>query len=527
MKRLILAAVLILAFLLRFYHLASNPPSLNWDEAAIGYNAHAILLTGRDEFGTKLPVYFRSFDDYKLPVYVYLAAASEKIFGYSSFSVRFPSAIFGVIAILGIFLLTDQLFKKPKISLLSAFFLTVLPEHVQFSRMALEAAVASTLILFAVLTVFWSFKKPYWLIVAAVLFSLSIYTYLSPRVTVPLIILTFVVLFRRKIIQNRKIFFISLSILCLCALFLLRDMLSPGINTRFFGLSSLKDDVTFAQIDREMKEDGVMGINLTRRLLHENQIVTMAGIAAHGYLVHFSTDFLFFDIGRDHHAPGVGLLYFPMLPLFLIGIYFSIKKLGKPAYFLLAWLLIAPIPSAITWDIPNAIRVYTMLFPITIFSAVGVYKLLLWDKKYWAIILISFFLSILYFLHQYHIHLPLEKSKEWMYGHEEMAKYADANKNNYKKVVFSLDVDRPLIYMLYYTKKDPANYLSQGGTKSGGYADQTETYDNFEFHNFNYANAQKGDILYVGLPDDFPVDTHPIKVIKFQDGTPAIYFVKT
>lgn len=535
MKRLILIAILALAFFLRFYHLSTNPPSLNWDEAAIGYNAHSILLTGRDEFGTKLPVYFRSFDDYKLPVYVYLAAASEKIFGYSSYSVRFPSTLAGVFAVWGIYLLTNQVFKKPKISFLAAFLLAVLPEHVQFSRMALEAAVASTEILFAVLAVFLAFKKPRWLIVAALLFSASIYTYLSPRVTIPLIILTIALLYGRKLIRNRRILFVAVAILGLCAIFLGRDMLSPVVNTRFLGLSSLKDSVTYHEVDSEIRDDGIMGLNLTRRLFHENQFITMAGIAARGYLVHFSTDFLFFDIGRDHHAPGVGLLYFPMLPLLLIGIYFSIKKLGKTSYFLGAWLLIAPIPSAVTWDIPNAIRVYTMFFPITIFSALGAYEFIIWTRKYgkkvyWVAnmaILGTFFVSILYFLHQYQIHLPLEKSKEWMYGHEEMAQFALANKNNYKKIVFSLTIDRPLIYMLYYTKKDPANYLLQGGTKSGGWADQTEGYDNYEFHNFDYYHAPKGDILYVGTPQDFPKFTQPIKIIRYLDGTPAVYFVKT
>jgi len=36
---LILAGIVFLALLLRFWNLAGVPPSINWDEASLGYNA--------------------------------------------------------------------------------------------------------------------------------------------------------------------------------------------------------------------------------------------------------------------------------------------------------------------------------------------------------------------------------------------------------------------------------------------------------------------------------------------------------
>ena len=54
-----LILILILAAVLRFYQLGQNPPSLDWDETAHGYNAYSILKTGRDEYGYKFPLYFR------------------------------------------------------------------------------------------------------------------------------------------------------------------------------------------------------------------------------------------------------------------------------------------------------------------------------------------------------------------------------------------------------------------------------------------------------------------------------------
>lgn len=82
--------IVLLASLLRFYHFTSNPPGLNTDETAIGYNAYSILKTGKDEYSQKFPLAFRSFDDYKPPLYIYLTVPSVAIFGLNEFAVRFP-----------------------------------------------------------------------------------------------------------------------------------------------------------------------------------------------------------------------------------------------------------------------------------------------------------------------------------------------------------------------------------------------------------------------------------------------------
>src|SRR4030067_1088650 len=88
-ERLILATIVLVAALLRFYKLGSNPPSLYWDEASLGYNAYSILKTGRDEHGEKLPIdRFIAFGDYKPPLYIYSAVGFIKAFGLNEFSVR-------------------------------------------------------------------------------------------------------------------------------------------------------------------------------------------------------------------------------------------------------------------------------------------------------------------------------------------------------------------------------------------------------------------------------------------------------
>ena len=75
-----------LTFVTRFYRLGSVPAGLYLDEAAQGYNAYSILATGKDEFGKAFPAAFRSFADFKTPVYIYLIAPLIPLFGLTAFS---------------------------------------------------------------------------------------------------------------------------------------------------------------------------------------------------------------------------------------------------------------------------------------------------------------------------------------------------------------------------------------------------------------------------------------------------------
>ena len=71
LKSQMLLFIFLLAGLLRLWGIGAVPVSLDWDEAALGYNAYSIYHTGRDEYGKFLPVILKSFDDYKPALYAY------------------------------------------------------------------------------------------------------------------------------------------------------------------------------------------------------------------------------------------------------------------------------------------------------------------------------------------------------------------------------------------------------------------------------------------------------------------------
>src|SRR3990167_8199615 len=95
-KAAVIGLIVALGTFLRLYHLETLPPSLYWEEAALGYDALSISQTGKDYHGNTMPVVaFPSFGDYKPSAYFYAAAVAIKTLGSTDFAVRLPSAASG------------------------------------------------------------------------------------------------------------------------------------------------------------------------------------------------------------------------------------------------------------------------------------------------------------------------------------------------------------------------------------------------------------------------------------------------
>ncbi len=181
-KKIILILILVLGFFLRVYKVDQVPPSLTWDEAALGYNAYSILQTGRDEYGNFLPLIFKSFGDYKPGLYVYLTVPFVAIFGLNELAVRLPSIILGSLIPLLAFLLIRKIFQSEdlKLPLVTASLLAISPWAIHFSRGGWETNVAFFEILLAPYSMFKAKEgKKNYLILSVLLFSASIFSYLS------------------------------------------------------------------------------------------------------------------------------------------------------------------------------------------------------------------------------------------------------------------------------------------------------------------------------------------------------------
>jgi 4-amino-4-deoxy-L-arabinose transferase-like glycosyltransferase len=539
----ILFAIIALAAGLRFYQLGSVPPSPDWDEAALGYNAYSILKTGRDEYGTFLPLIIRSFDDYKPPMYVYLTVPSVALFGLSVWATRLPSAAMGVLAVLGVYFLVKELLRDKKndaVPLLSSFLLAISPWHVVFSRIAFEANIGLTINIWAVVYFLVGLRKRIFFPVSAVLFGLGMYTYHSERVFLPLLLLVLAASFWKQldVKNNKKHLVMSLVIGMLVILPLLPVFFSKTAMLRMKATSVFTDQTNLLSRDIKKLEDDKRTGDTIGLLLDNRRIVWVKTVIA-GYLSHYSFVWLFLTGDNPrHHAPDTGLLYFWELPFLLYGMFYMLKTRNpaSPAgrqepgtKLLFGWLLIAPVAAASTTGVPHAVRTLVFLPTFQIFTAVGIvsfFTVLYHIRKIFRygitfLVLVCVLFNIVYFLDLYFIHTNPEYSEYWQYGYKEAVAYTEANKLNYEKIVVSTTLDQSYMFFLFYTKYDPALYLAGGGTRSGSFEEMNNRFDTYEFRKIDWSRERRdGTILYVGDPKDMPRGN--VMNYTFLNGKPAI-----
>lgn len=132
--------IFFLGVFLRFVKLETINHGFYVDEAAMGYNAYSILKTGKDEYGKLFPFLFRSFGDYKMPVYIYFSVIPIAILDLNPFSVRFISALSGSLTIICIFLLMREIFgmKRKWLPVIGALVFALSPWSVFLAEVLLK-----------------------------------------------------------------------------------------------------------------------------------------------------------------------------------------------------------------------------------------------------------------------------------------------------------------------------------------------------------------------------------------------------
>jgi len=462
--------IFLFALAVRLIYLGSYPQGFTADEASQGYSAYSLLKTGKDEWGLSWPITsFRAFADYRAPLQTYLIIPSVAIFGLNEFAVRLPSAIFGSLSILAIYLLCSQLFPdRKKLPLLAAILLSISPWHIQFSRTALEANFASFLFPMGLYFLLRGTQKKEIssLIFSSLFFGLNMYSYLAAKLFVPLFLFFFALLNIKKIKNNLRNYIVFVVIFLGFALPIYTDALwGPG-NTRgkdlivsnfsAENLESIKQEQYYSQLNH-------LSPQLTR--FFSNKVSFTLHQFINNYVSYLSPTFWFTEGGREitySVFPGFGLLHLFMLPLVIYGLY-CIIKLNHPAKkIIFIWLFLGIIPAAITKDGYRPNRVGSLLGLWEIIAALGFWELLkLIPSKFKkiAIVLASLIavISFVSYLNLYFFTSPVKYPQSLLYGYRELVAKVDKLSPKYTKVV----VDRgsqSQVFIAFYTKMDPHYY---------------------------------------------------------------------
>lgn len=540
--KILFFGIILLSIILRFYLLGANPPSLTWDEASIGYNAYSILHTAKDEYGTFLPLSFRSFDDYKPPVYVYLTVPTVFVFGLTEFAVRFPAAVFGVLSVIVVYFLTRELLyswdkkRREVISLTAAFFLCISPWHLQFSRAAFEGNVGMFFLITSLLFFFKAFKKPFFYFLFSIFFIFSIYSYHSFRLINPIIFIVLLILFYKELLKEKLMVIISIAVIVFLSLPIYTSFInSQGASSRL-SMVTIFSDTALLKFSNEKILLAKKQHDVFSQIIYDRRVIFIPQMVK-GYFDHFRFDFLFLkgDGGVQHHAYNMGMLYLWDFPFIIFGLFLLIKKLDRKILLLFIVFLLGPLPASLTSGTPQPIRAIAMIPPFQIFSAVGFISLcfLLLKKKILGksvivILVLLLGINIGYYLYSYYVTTPIKYGYFWQYGNKQAILYAKANENKYNKIVMSYQYDQPYIYYLFYNKVNPSWYQKNWNyTKTGEVYRFYRKIGKYEFYNINYERDKEfKKTLLIGTPQEIP-DTNTLSEINFPDESIAYKIVAT
>jgi 4-amino-4-deoxy-L-arabinose transferase-like glycosyltransferase len=332
---LLLLAILLSTIFTRFYRITQYPPGLTIDEVAIGYNAHSILKTGRDEWGEFLPFSFRSSGDYKAPILVYLTVPSLKIFGLNELGVRLPVSVFSAISVFVFWLLTSRYFfsqENKLYALIATLMYTVSPWHIIYSRSGFEAVVAQTFLLLNLLFLFGflrtgSISKFFLMVVFAFLSAIS---YHSTRLVVPLLNLFLLAqdwsLTRKHVVQwisEKKILFSFVVGITSLMLWVFLDKFIFGPGSTRAGMTFLAKDFDYTQV-----------LLPVYKTIDSSSLVSFFGLLSFWfkrYLEYFSLNFyLSSGLGLTLFGqPGQGVVYPIELVLMLVAMHYLQTGQGK------------------------------------------------------------------------------------------------------------------------------------------------------------------------------------------------------
>lgn len=480
--------VFIAAVATRLYALDTLPPSLYWEEAALGYDAYSIATTGRDHHGNVLPlVAFESFGDWKPSGYFYAIVPFIWLLDLTPLSVRLPSAIAGIFICLGCFYLfrllipafiTDEKREK-QITQIAGYLMLVVaafsPWAVIFSRAGWEANVATAFITWAVYFGLRSLEnKKYYqkinfdFILTTVLLITSMYIYHSARIVAPFMGFILFSLFicsvtHTKIVKIKTLCFSSIVCFILAIPFI-QTIGTPALSQRF-AETSIFSDITIIEESNRLKN--LANNSFISKFIYHRYILFGREIIQN-YLSHFNVEYLFIssDSNPRHSTQYTGILY-PLDALALIlGLLLAFKRKNEQIIVILLWLAVSILPAALTKAAPHALRTLLGMPALLIVVSLGWYSLWQWftqltknknnQELLSKVFLLAFTLLALIqfsiFWRFYTAVYPKLYASEWQYGYQEL--YTSLNNIVTKDipVYVSREYGRPAMYYWFFTK---------------------------------------------------------------------------
>lgn len=348
---LLVAGIILLAAILRFYKLGSIPAIVDGDEGRLAQAAQGMIFGAR-------PNPFSSWENFGM-LYLQFVNVSLTFFGETPFALRLVPAISGTLAVLFTYLLARQITGK-RLALLAATFLAISHTHINFSRIAAVGYIHGTWLVPLELYLFLSSieKRRSWrAALGGIILALHFNVYITVQIVIALLLVYILIsfLFLRAWIRPawRQILIFWTGWIILFIPKFADILMRPH---EFF--------------DR-LNADGVFQtgwLQNTMASTGQSAVEILAGRVSHAF---FS---LFYFPAYDFYGVRVSMLGFILALFFLLGLGIALWRTRSPGVLLLNGYFWAPTLAVGMFAVPPSADSYRMLItlpPVMIISAIG------------------------------------------------------------------------------------------------------------------------------------------------------------
>jgi len=438
-----LAIVFILAVFIRFYRLDLNTPEIYGDEAGQYFLRNQFF----SQTSNILSFLYNKF---------FIGTFTFTWFlGLTPLGVRSPSALYGSLACLSGFYFAHAISKNKIISLVTALLIAFLPWSFMISRIGHTHVPILVLLTCVHIALFMKAKSIKNYLLSFLFLAISLLYYPQALFVGPFVFILFIGWEIVPKWKEKKIFFIwfslALSLVAIAAMWKFQIFSNTG---RGFDLAIWRDINTPWEIDKfrgltwssspSIFSFGLPPEKLANKIVY-NRFVANLSVFSNNYLSFFSPNWLFLrgDTILRHSTGQVGSFYPFLIPFMLYGAFKFFKDADKKARFtFLVWIIVSPIPAAVTKDGAGyLLRVVTLLPFLTYFCALGIVESFTRIKKSWrwpygvVLTLIGLYSTFYFFYGYFHVY-PALSARAYLYGFHDLSDFQLKNNNASMLVVW-------------------------------------------------------------------------------------------
>lgn len=441
--------ILVVGIFARTWQFGDIPPGLNPDEASIGVEAYYIFKFGMDRNGISYPIHLIAWGSGQNALYAYLIMPFVALRGLNAESIRLPMLLSGILSLPLIYFAGRQLWGH-KFGLLVMFFMAISPWHIVNSRWAVESNIFPFIFLLGFVFFLQAGRNGGWFIPASICFALSLYSYGTAYIAIPVFLLFGVpaLIYFKKIKTSHVISgLLIFSILALpIALFVMINILD--LDPIHIG------SMTIPRLPVEARYESLAAVFGKSPLT-----AIMENIAIMFDLLWKQED----DFVWNFVSP-FGYFYKLTFPLIAIGFFFlvaSFRQVKENRFE--RWLLLSWIIASLTIGIIHPVNLtrFNLIFtPILFCIAVCLVEFNKHFKYTMPIALVALSVGFVFFTQAYHYGADYQRraSEAFNAGIIPAIEYASENSSS---IICVTDQTRfAYIYTLFVVKIQPSEYLS-------------------------------------------------------------------